>query len=232
MLFYPLAATLISAAFALTLWLQYRTKRRPFTLAWAIALTIYAVAALTETLGAGGLWNPFLYKTYYFTAAILLVGVLGLGSVYLLAPRYASLALTVLVLLAAIGLVGVIGAQVGSAFLETRQVPQRFPTGGIFNALAIATAVLINISGTVVLVGGALWSAYGLWRRGQPRERVWSMVLRAVGALVVASGTGLSRLGVYELFYVSQAVGVLIMFAGFLTTQRVPRRAATRAIEA
>src|SRR5207244_163110 len=97
-----------------------------FTLAWAIALTIYAVAALTETLGAGGLWNAFLYKTYYFTAAILLVGVLGLGSVYLLAPRHASLALTVLVLLAAIGLVGVIGVRLMFAgFLTTQRVPRR-----------------------------------------------------------------------------------------------------------
>ncbi len=224
MVFYPLAATLISAAFALTLWLQYRTKRRPFTLVWAIALTIYAVATLMETLGASGLWNPFLYKMYYFAAAILLVGVLGLGTIYLLAPRYASLAITILVFLAAVGLLGVIGAQVGTSVLETRQVPQRFPTDGIFNLLAIAMAVFINLAGTIVLVGGAFWSAYGLWRRGQPRERVWSNVLIAIGALIVASGTGVSRLGVYELFYVSQAIGVLVMFAGFLTAQRVPSR--------
>lgn len=226
MIFYPLAATLISTAFALTLWLQYGAKRRPYTLAWAIALTIYAVATLMETLGAGGLWNPFLYKTYYFAAAILLVGVLGLGTIYLLAPRYASLAITILVLLAAVGLVGLIGAQVGPGVLETRQVPKRFPSDGVFNLLAISMAVLINIAGTFVLAGGALWSAYGLWRRGQARERVWSNVLIAVGAVIVASGTGVSRLGIYELFYVSQAIGVLVMFAGFLIAQRVPRRVA------
>ncbi len=226
MVFYPLAATVISAAFALTLWLQYGSKRRPYAFAWAIALTIYAVSTLMESLGAGGLWNPFLYKTYYFTAAILLVGVLGLGTIYLLAPRYASLAVTILALLAAIGLVGLIGAHVGTSVLETRRVPNRFPTDGIFNLLAIAMAVVINLTGTIILVGGALWSAYGLWRRGQPRERVWSNVLIAAGALIVAAGTGVSRLGIYELFYVSQAVGVLVMFAGFLTAQRVPRRVA------
>lgn len=227
MILYPLAATLISAAFALTLWLQYRTKRRPYTLAWAIALSLYAVATLMETLGAGGLWNPFLYKTYYFAAAILLVGVLGLGTIYLLVPRYASLAIGVLAALAAAGLIGLIGAHVGSTLLETRQVPKRFPSDGFFNLLAITMAVLINLSGTLVLVGGALWSAYGLWRRGQARERVWSNVLIAAGAVIVASGTGVSRLGVYELFYVSQAIGALVMFAGFLIAQRVPHRVAS-----
>ena len=107
MIFYPLAATLISAAFAVTLGLQYRAKPRPYLLVWAVALGLYAIAALTEVIGAAGGWNAVLYRIYYYLGAIVLVGVLALGTIYLLAPRFGRPALWVLLVLAAIGLAGI-----------------------------------------------------------------------------------------------------------------------------
>src|SRR5260370_3984109 len=104
MIFYPLVATLISAAFAITLWLQYRAKPRPYLLAWAVALALYAIAALTEVIGAANGWNPLLYRTYYYFGAIILVGLLALGSIYLLFPRFSRIALSVLIVLAAISM--------------------------------------------------------------------------------------------------------------------------------
>src|SRR2546423_12759057 len=109
-MFYPLAATLISAAFALTLGLQYRAKPRPYLLVWGVALGLYAIAALTEVVGAAGGWNSLLYRTYYYLGAIVLVGVLALGTIYLLAPRFGRPALWVLLVLAGIGLAGLVGA--------------------------------------------------------------------------------------------------------------------------
>jgi len=48
-----------------------------------------------------------------------------------------------------------------------------------------------------------------------------------VAALIVATASSLTRVfHVYEVFYVGQAFGVLVMFGGFLAAQRVPRRAA------
>ena len=82
MVFYALAATVISAVFAGTLWTQYRSRPRPYLLAWAIALTLYAIAALTEVSGAAGGWTSLLYRTYYYFGAIILVGVLALGKPY------------------------------------------------------------------------------------------------------------------------------------------------------
>lgn len=225
---FPLAATLISGAFALTLGVQYRARRRPYLLVWALALTIYALATLTETLGALGSWSQGLYRSYYFLAAILLVGVLALGTIYLLVPHLAPAALTALLSLAVIGLVGVVGAQLDTGYLQTPQVPKALPLRGPLNVLAVSVAIVVNVTGTLILVGGALWSAYGAWRRGQPSERVVASVLIAAGALIVAGATGLSRLGVYELFYVGQAAGALVMFIGFLTAQRVRAAAPAR----
>jgi hypothetical protein len=51
-------------------------------------------------------------------------------------------------------------------------------------------------------------------------------ILIAAGAFIVAGASTLTRVfHVYELFYVGQAIGVLVMFGGFLAAQRVPRRA-------
>ncbi len=230
MIFYPLAATLISAAFALTLWRQYRRKPRPYLLAWSIALAIYAVAALTEVIGAAAGWNPVLYRVYYYFGGILVVGVLALGTIYLLAPRFGRLALSILVVLAVLGLVGILGANLQTALLDTHRVPSadtvRLETGA-FNVIAILMAALLNTVGSVILIGGALWSAYGAWRRGGAQSRLVANILIAAGAFIVAGASTLFRVfHVYELFYVGQAIGVLVMFGGFLAAQRAPRQAA------
>ena len=229
MIFYPLAATLISAAFAVTLGLQYRAKPRPYLLVWAVALGLYAIAALTEVIGAAGGWNAALYRIYYYLGAIVLVGVLALGTIYLLAPRFGRPALWVLLVLAAIGLAGIVGASLQPGLLDTRQVPSvdtiRLEQGS-FNLISLIMAAVVNSVGTVILVGGAAWSAYGTWRRGGAPSRLAANILIAAGALIVASVSTLTRLfHIYELFYVGQAIGVLVMFAGFLAAQRAPRRA-------
>jgi hypothetical protein len=226
----PLAAALISAAFALTLGAQYAARRRPYLLAWCVALSIYALAAATEVLGAAAGWNPALFRAYYYLGGIVLVGVLALGTVYLLAPRLAPFALFTLTGLSLLGLVAVLGADVRAEPLLTHQVPPLRaipPEGGLFNALAVALAVLINVVGSMILIGGALWSAYGLWRRGHPWERLVANVLIALGAFIVAGASSLTRFGSYDLFYVGQAAGVAVMFLGFLSAQQVllPSRA-------
>jgi hypothetical protein len=228
--FYALAATLISAAFATTLWVQYRARPRPYLLVWAIALALYAIAALTEVIGAAGGWTAFLYRTYYYFGAIILVGVLALGTIFLLAPRFSRVALWTLIVLAAIGLAAVLGAQLQAAKLETHQVPDADTIqvqGGLFSVLAILMAILINSVGSIILIGGAAWSAYAAWRRGGASSRIAANGLIAAGAFIVASASSLTRVfHVYEVFYVGQAIGVLVMFGGFLAAQRAPRRAA------
>ena len=229
MVFYALAATIISAAFAATLWTQYRAKPRPYLLVWSVALAVYAVAALTEVIGAAGGWDPLLYRIYYYFGGIMVVGILALGTIYLLAPRFGRTALWALIVLAAIGLAGIAGASLQAGLLDTHQVPSVDTIKvehGIFNVIAIAMAAILNIVGSLILVGGAAWSAYGTWRRNGPPSRLTANILIAAGAFIVAGASTLTRLfHVYELFYVGQAIGVLVMFGGFLAAQRAPRRA-------
>ena len=229
MVFYALVATVISATFAGTLWTRYRAKPRPYLLVWSIALAIYAIAAFTEVIGAAAGWSPFLYRTYYYFGGILVVGPLALGTIYLLAPRYSRLALWILVLLAGIGLVGLLGANLQAVKLQTHQVPDADTIkaqGGLFNVLAILMAAILSSVGSIILIGGALWSAYGVWRKGGAQSRLIANILIAAGALIVGGASTLTRVfHIYDLFYVGQAIGVLVMFGGFLAAQRVPSRA-------
>ena len=228
MVFYALAAMLISVAFAATLWMQYRARPRTYLLAWSVALAVYAIAALTEVIGAAAGWNPLLYRVYYYAGGITVVGILALGSIYLLAPRFGRVALWVLIVLAAIGLAGIVGATLQPDLLDTRQVPSVDTIRverSLFNVVAIVMAAVLNSVGSVILVGGAAWSAFGTWRRHGPASRLAANVLIAAGAFIVAGASTLTRLfHVYELFYVGQAIGVLVMFGGFLAAQRAPRR--------
>jgi len=227
MAYYALAATLISAAFAGMLWLQYRSKPRPYLLAWAVALGVYTIAALTEVIGAAAGWTPLLYRTYYYFGGIMVVGILALGTIYLLAPRFGRTALWVLIVLGGIGLAAILGATLQPDLLETRQVPSVDTIRvehGLFNVLSIAMAAILNSVGTVILVGGAIWSGWGAWQRGGATSRLTANVLIAAGALIVATASSLTRLfHVYEVFYVGQAIGVLVLFGGFLAAQRAPR---------
>ena len=148
--------------------LPYEQAPPTFLAAWSVALPLLAVAAFTEVLGAAEGWNPELYRAYYYFGGITVVGVLALGTIFLLAPRYGRPALLVVVILAGIGLAGILGAGLQAGLLQTHEVPPVDTIRlehGLFNAVALLTAALLNIVGSLVLIGGAAWSAYGPWRR-------------------------------------------------------------------
>ena len=77
-----------------------------------------------------------------------------------------------------------------------------------------------------VLVGGALWSAWVFWRQRIMRERMIGCLLLAGGAMTVAVGGSLTRLGHQQYLYIAMSLGVGLMFWGYLKTIRpaVPQR--------
>ena len=82
MFLFPFAATAVSLIFSGLVFKQYIEKRKPYQLAWAVALLFFGLGALAETLAALGTWNEFLVKTYYLFGGTLVVGYLGLGTLY------------------------------------------------------------------------------------------------------------------------------------------------------
>jgi uncharacterized membrane protein YfcA len=94
---------------------------------------------------------------------------------------------------------------------------------GVSGSLPLILAAVSNSLGTLLIVGGALYSAWVFWRKGIMRNRMIGCLLLAAGTIVVATGGVLAGwLGQHAWLYPPMAVGVAIMFVGYLQTTRAP----------
>ena len=213
----PVAAALVAAVFALLLVRSYRRRPAGQKALWASGFALFAAAAAAEALAQRHGWSPALFRCYYLCGGVLTVGLLGAGSAWLLLPRrgrdvlLGALAVAVVAATAAVLLAPVDGAALAAVS------GGRPPANGALGGHAFLWAIALNSAGTVALVGGSLLS---IVRRRNVRGNVWI----ALGALVVAAATGLSRGGSYSFVYLGQLAGVSLMFVGF--TLPAPRRRA------
>lgn len=103
----PLGSSLLSFVFFVFLIDQWRERRRPYQLIWALGMLWYALSAGTEFLGGAFGWSEPLYRAWYLIGAIMVAGWLGLGTVMLLSRTRFGLAMVpVFLLLALISLGG------------------------------------------------------------------------------------------------------------------------------
>jgi hypothetical protein len=151
----PLASSLLSFAFFVLLIDQWRTRRRPYQLIWAIGMLWYALSAGTEFLGGAFGWSEPLYRAWYLIGAVWVAAWLGLGTVYLLARTRFGYSFAV-----ALGLAGLF------TFLSWRKYD--YPNSGFAPFLYLGIAVG-NILGVVspqrVIFGGGVSRAGDLLLR-------------------------------------------------------------------
>lgn len=216
-------AAALAAVFAAVVADRWWHGRRPAFAAWALGLAIFAAAAAVQAVGEARGFDVALFRAFYLLGGVLGVIYLALGTVFLLAPpRVARISAVVLAGLTAVVAVDAALVPVDATRLSTPAGVLGEAIIGHGNPLYLA-AVVFNIVGTLVLVGGSLWSAVRFWRRRAGLDRLVCNVLLTAGALVVAAGFSaaktvggsLTTLGVYE------AVGMALMFAGFLSLGRL-----------
>lgn len=227
--FIPLLSAIVSFVFALLVFDQYLRRRKPYQAVWSLSLVFYGLATLAEHLARGGGWTPQLYQAFYVSGGLWAAVSLGLGTVYLMAPRrWANAALLLVVALGLFGAARVIATPLDPALLPAGGRP-----GGahLLPADVRVLAAVLNTLGTVWLVGGALWSARALWRQPERRYRFWSNLLIAAGALFsAAGGTVLGYSGAVlgielpDVFSLATLIGVVLIFVGFLVSIEVFER--------
>ena len=228
------ATTLVAVAFSLSTLDRWLRRRRAHEQAWTVSLALFALgsAALWWAESAG--WSLGAFRVFYLAGAVLNVPWLALGTVYLLAgPVVGDRVRGWLVLLS-----GLAAGIVLFAPTRTGVHGGDLPTGK--DVFGVAPRVLAAVGSGVaalVIIVGALWSAWRVWRGrvpslgavrtvAAPRRLVAGNVLIAVGTLVLsASGTLAGRLGKDRAFTVTLLVGICVLFAGFLVTSAGPRRA-------
>jgi hypothetical protein len=221
---FPLVAALVAFAFAARLGRSYAARRRPYELAWAVALAMYGIASLAVVAGAAGGWTRPEFKVYWVFGAVLNVPFLAAGELQLLIrkPWVGVVVWCALAFVAAYTIAVTSGAAtVASALAE------RLPSGKeVFGDGTPAHRLpqLISIPSYVVLVGGALWSVWKMRGRDDLRSRFVGTLLIAVGATVIAGfGSAFAALGNLPAFSVSLLAGIAVMFAGFLRASRPAR---------
>jgi hypothetical protein len=96
----PALTATLALAMAIALLDQWRERRQPFQLIWAIGMTFYGIAAACEAIAAAAGWNELLYRSWYLTGAVLTAGWLGLGTALLLAKTRFGYAIAVSIFLA------------------------------------------------------------------------------------------------------------------------------------
>ncbi len=221
MIVFPVIALLASAACTATAIVRYRRSGRTHELVWTAAFGLFVLGAACEVAAARWGWNVFLARLYYFSGATLVAAYLGLGTLFLLAPRrVARAALVGLLLLSAWAGLLVAASPVDQALLATAgwAALEKGP-------VLVVLTVFLNVAGTTVVVGGALYSAWRAWRARGWDRRLVATLLVAAGTLVVASGGTLTRLGHHSYLYLAMAPGVCLLLAGYLAPDlpRLPR---------
>lgn len=211
----PLIAGAVGAAFAAVVARQYMRRRKAYQAVWALALAMFAAAALFETAGQAFGWSDATYKGYYLFGGVLNVGWLGLGSLLILSSaRVGRIAMFVMIVISLAGLAAVLAAHTDAALLRA-QVPAR----GAIDVPA-ALPLVTNLGGSLLLIGGAAWSAWRAARAGAPGNRVIGLAVLAAGAFIVAGGHSYAQTrGFYAAQPVSEALGIVAMFVGYLVIE-------------
>jgi hypothetical protein len=214
----PFTSAIISFIFAFLLFRRYLVRRGPHLLLWGIGMVFYGIGGFCEGYyGAIG-WNALIFRLWYLAGAILVAAWLGQGTVYLLAKRRWANVLMVLLSLGSL----YASFRVFTAELDPSLMTTSVHTGSELSGHAIVTpgvrslTPIFNLYGTVTLVGGALYSAWIFWRKRILLHRTMGNILIAVGAILPAFGGAFSRMGLPGALYVSELLGAILLFIGFL----------------
>jgi hypothetical protein len=215
-----LAATIVTFAFASAVFYRFSHRKGMHLLMWGIGLVFYGLGTLGEVILSME-YSPFVLRMWYFSGAMMTAAWLGQGTIFLLIrKRGVAPALTW----------GLLAVSLGAAFLVFTAPVATGP--GVYDvsqaasvqyrsimdrsALMTLLTVLLNIYGTVALVGGALYSAFLFWRKRVLVQRMLGNILIALGALMPALAGTFLKLDMADWLSASQLIGAVIMFSGFL----------------
>ena len=230
------AAALIALAFSLMCLDRFLNRRQSQELAWSVAMALFSIGSLTLWFGESVGWTALAFRIFFLTGAVLNVAWLALGTVYLLAGRRLGDVVRSWLIPASCFAAGV----VLFAPLRKPVAGHELPTGReVFGPFSRALAAIGSGVPALVIIGGALWSAWRIVRGNSPtissavRRQIDSPRRLAVGNACIAAGTLVlsgsgslaGRFGKDEAFAITLLIGVTVLFVGFLVASNSFNRA-------
>jgi hypothetical protein len=216
----PIFSTVISFAFAIAVFNRFRVRHGAHLLLWSIGLVLYGIGTLTEVISLFT-FNAIALRLWYLSGAMLTAAWLGQGTINLLVRRR-GIAPTLNIILVVVSLLAVVlvflapitsaAATYNTAEPLSAQYKDILTRSGVMVFLTI----LLNTYGTFTLVGGAIYSAYIFWRKHVLFNRMIGNILIAAGAILPAIGGSFIRMGLPDFLYLSEFLGAILMYIGFL----------------
>jgi hypothetical protein len=225
-------SSVTTGVFAFIVLRRWWGKRRPHLLAWGIGLAMYCVGTFAQVV-LYLVWSPVAFALWYWCGALMVAPWLGQGTVYLLL-RKGNIARNIQMALILVGVMTLPWTLLLTPFNEKGWEPGADMTEiyrdqvaadgtvireGIMAGSARGTvrffSPIMNVWGTIALVGGAVYSAWIFRRKQIMRNRVIGNWLIAAGGLLPALGGALIRLGDPSYKYLGEMLGAVLIFAGF-----------------
>ena len=220
---YPLALAMLSSAFATAVLCQYVHRRRAYQLIWTLALLMSALASAAYLLALPPTSSQLAFRLYYALGGLLMPAWLGLGSIFLSAPRrVAELSLAAVVNIGALGVGAVFSAAIDS---ETFARLNGGPGAGVLEpGIWLPITIALNTFGVLTVVGVAVYSGVRVAQQRGSVRLLWANLLVAAGDLVVGVAGAMVRTGQPWLFWMTMLAGWVVIFVGFLLTRPLPAR--------
>ena len=197
--------------------------RSKHLLAWLVSMLAFAVASVALWAGAAFGWDIATFRVFYLFGAILSVPPLGLGTLYLLSSEKTADRCAIAVAVASVFAIGVLAAAPTTGRLSAIGLPNG---ADVFTALPRLLAAIASIAGSLVVIGGAIWTLQqGKKRQAAPQPAARQVTARIkAGVSLIALGTIILGLGgalnsVAEemtAFALALAIGAAFLFTGFL----------------
>ena len=224
----PFLSTLVTFAFAAAVFARYLKRRGLHLLLWSIGLLFFGIGTLSEVI-LGFTFSGLMLKLWYLSGAMLTAAWLGQGSIHLLV-RKRGVAWTLTGILTAVSLLAaglVLSASLtpaAASYDVSMAISSQYKDILTRGGLTILLTILLNIYGTITLIGGAIYSAIIFWRKRVLLNRMIGNLLIAAGALAPAMAGSFVKMGMVDALYLSELIGVVLMYIGFLQATTVPAR--------
>lgn len=223
-------STLTTGVFAFIVLRRWFDKRRPHLLAWGVGLALYCLGTFSQVILALT-WSPFFFGLWYWSGALMVAPWLGQGTAYLLIRR-GSIARNIQMALLLVAVMTLpwtlfftpMNAEAWYRGADMTQIYKQVMGEEMRGTVRFFSPVM-NTWGTILLVGGALYSARLFRRKQIMRNRMVGNWYIALGGLLPALGGVFIRLGDPSYKYLGEMVGAILIFVGFLLATQAPEDA-------
>ncbi len=209
----PIVTTFCAAFFCYQLFSRYRAKGGGLHLLWwGIGMVTYGAGTFTEAYTTLFGWNPAVFRAWYITGAFMGGYPLAQGSIYLLMNRrFAHASAWIVSSIIVVASVLVVLSPVDPTLAEIHRLSGRVLE---WNWVRLISP-FINLYSVAFLAGGAIVSALRFQGDPQLRDRYIGNILIAIGAILPGIGGAMTRAGVVEVLYVTELIGLSLIYVGY-----------------